>query len=175
MKSMIVLLAALIACLAITLAPEAHVAAGPATQTGADRDWPLYGNDPGNMRYVDVDQVNPGNVAQLAPVWIFHTGVASPKTSFESQPIVVGGTMYVSSPHDHVYALDAATGTLKWTYNPDMPALYDMAICCGQTNRGVAVGGGKVFIGQLDGTLAALDANSGQIVWKTAVDDWRHR
>ena len=122
-----------------------------------------------------MDQINPGNVAGLRPVWVFHTGVGTEETSFESQPIVVEGTLYISSPHDHVYALDAATGALKWTYNPEMPALYDMAICCGQTNRGVAVGSGKVFIGQLDGMLAALDANTGQVVWKTAVDDWRHR
>src|SRR5215212_5173639 len=175
MKSMIVLLAALIACLAITLAPEAHVAAGPATQAGPDRDWPLYGNDLGNMRYVDVDQINPGNVAQLQPAWIFHTGVSSPKTSFESQPIMVDGTLYVSSPHDHVYALDAATGALKWTYNPVLPPLHALAICCGQTNRGVAVGGGKVFVAQLDANLVALDARTGAVVWKTAVDKWEDK
>ena len=87
---------------------------------------------------------------------------------------MVDGTLYVSSPHNHVYALDAATGALKWTYNPEMPALFDMAICW-RNNRGVAVGGGQVYLGQLDGTLAALDAATGQLVWKTAVDDWRMR
>lgn len=175
MKASLLPLAALIACLAIAFAPEVRVAAGPVPQAGPDRDWPLYGNDLGNMRYVDVDQVNPGNVAHLAPAWIFHTGVASPATSFESQPIIVGGTLYVSSPHDHVYALDAATGALKWTYNPQMPPLHALAICCGQTNRGVAVGQGMVFVGQLDANLVALDAKTGAVVWKTAVDKWEDR
>jgi alcohol dehydrogenase (cytochrome c) len=135
-------------------------------------DWPYYGNDLGNMRYVDADQINPANVGQLAPAWIFHTGVSGPKTSFESQPIIVDGTLYVSSPHGHVYALDAVTGALKWTFNPQLPTLHELAICCGQTNRGVAVGGGKVFVGLLDASLVALDARTGDVVWKTAVDKW---
>ncbi|MGA7731785.1 MAG: PQQ-binding-like beta-propeller repeat protein [Chloroflexia bacterium] len=175
MKLAIRLLAAWMVLTMISVGSVRNTAAQPPTQTAPDSDWPYYGNDLGNMRYVNVDQINPGNVANLKPAWIFHTGVGTERTSFESQPIVVDGTLYISSPHDHVYALDAATGALKWSYNPDMPALYDMAICCGQTNRGVAVGGGKVYIGQLDGTLAALDAATGQVAWKIAVDDWRHR
>src|SRR5207302_2080662 len=132
-------------------------------------------NDLGSMRFVDVNQINTGNAGQLQPAWIFHSGISGEYLSFESQPIIVGGTLYVSSPHNHVYALDAATGALKWTYTPDEPTLHDLAICCGQTNRGVAVGNGKVFIGQLDATLVALDAASGKQVWKVAVDDWRQR
>lgn len=69
--------------------------------------------------------------------------------------------MYVTSPHGHVFALDAATGELKWTYNPEMPPLTEVAICCGQTNRGPAVGDGKVFVGLVDVTLVALDAETG--------------
>lgn len=86
-------------------------------------DWPVYGQDAGGMRYVNLDQINPSNVATLAPAWILHTGVMSERTSFEAQPIVVNGVMYISSPHDHVFALDAATGALKWTYQPDLPPL----------------------------------------------------
>src|SRR3954451_22799653 len=118
MKRFAFSVAALLTCLALGITPVLVTAAHPVAQAAPDRDWPYYGHDPGNMRYVDVDQINPGNVAQIQPAWIFHTGVSSPKTSFESQPIMVDGTLYVSSPHDHVYALDAATGALKWTYNP---------------------------------------------------------
>jgi glucose dehydrogenase len=138
-------------------------------------DWAFYGNDPGGMRYVDIDQINPSNVATLQPAWIFHTKVMSNQTSFESQPIIVDGVMYVTSPHGHVFALDAATGALKWTFNPDIPPLSELAICCGQTNRGVAVGGGKVFVAQLDATLIALDAATGRVIWKVAVDRWQDR
>jgi len=165
----------LLACLAITAFPHAGAAAQHIAQLPKQLDWPFYGNDLGNMRFVDVDQITSANVGQLRPAWVFHTGVGNAKTSFESQPIIVDGTLYISSSHDHVYALDAATGALKWTYNPDLPPLRDMAICCGQTNRGVAVGQGKVYIGQLDATLVALDAQTGTVVWKTAIDDWHNR
>lgn len=139
-------------------------------------DWSYYGNDLGGMRFVDTDQITPGNVAQLKPAWIFHTNVANDHTSFEAQPIVVDGVMYLSSPHDHVFAIDAATGAQKWTYSPtDMPKLSELAICCGQSNRGVAVGSGKVFIGRLDAKLVALNASTGAVAWETAVDDWREK
>jgi glucose dehydrogenase len=161
MKQLTYGLAALLMCLAL-VAPAPPSAAA---QTPPDLNWPYYGNDLGNMRYVDSDLINPGNVAQLQPAWILHTGIGNAKTSFESQPIIVDGTLYVSSPHDHVYALDAATGALKWTYNPQMPPLHDLAICCGQTNRGVAVGAGKVYVAQLDANLVALDAATGNVVW----------
>jgi len=96
-------------------------------------------------------------------------------TSFESQPIIIGGVMYVTSPHGHVFALDATTGAIKWTFNPTIPPLSELAICCGQDNRGVAVGNGKVFVGQLDATLVALDAGTGKVVWKVTVDRWQDR
>lgn len=59
----------------------------------------------------------------------------------------------------------------------DIPSLSELAICCRQTNRGVAVGKGKgkVFVGQLDATLVALDAETGKVPWQVAVDrgqDW---
>lgn len=138
-------------------------------------DWPYYGNDLGGMRYVDADQINTANVAQLSPAWILHTNVFNAHTSFETQPIIVNGTMYISTPHDHVIALDAATGGIKWIYNPELPVLSKLAICCGQDNRGVAVGGGRVFIAQLDATLVALDANTGSVLWKIIIDPWERK
>ncbi len=57
--------------------------AGDTAMTG-DLDWPYYGNDPGGMRFVDVDQINPGNVTQLEPAWIFHTNVFNDFTSSDT-------------------------------------------------------------------------------------------
>ncbi len=154
-------------------APGYTVARITVAQTSAvpDKlDWTYYGNDLGGMRFVDVDQITPSNVATLAPAWIFHTNVFNNNTSFENQPIIVNGVMYISSPHDHVFALDAATGDIKSTKNTVLPTLYTLAICCGQSNRGVAVGNGKVFIGQLDANLVALNAATGAVIWKVAVD-----
>lgn len=103
------------------------------TTTPSSLDWPSYGNDLGAMRFVNVDQINRSNVASLQPVWILHTNVMNADTSFESQPIIIGGVMYVTSPHGHVFALDATTGAIKWTFNPTIPPLSELAICCGRT------------------------------------------
>ncbi len=139
-------------------------------------DWPFYGNDQGGMRFQDVDQINASNVGQLTPAWIMHMHVGKPATSLETQPIIVGGTLFASSPHDHVFALDAVTGAVKWTYSPtDMPPLFALALCCGQTNRGVAVGDGKVYIARLDDVLVALDAKTGKVAWKTRTADFHQR
>lgn len=141
--------------------------------TPTNLDWPNYSNDLGGMRYVNSDLVNATNVNQLQPAWILYTGIVGDETSFETQPIIVNGVMYITTPHDHVIALDAATGAIKWKYTPDMPPIEKLAYCCGQNNRGVAVGAGKVFVAQLDANLVALDANSGNVVWKTAVAPWQ--
>ncbi len=146
----------------------------PATPQNVD--WRYYGNDQANTRYQNVDQINRDNVAKLKPAWVFHTGVLDPDSSFEASPIVVDGTMYVTTGKDDVFALDAATGAQKWAYHPadDMPPLEDITICCGEDNRGVAYGDGKVFIGRLDNQLVALDAKTGTVAWKATVADWKH-
>ena len=138
-------------------------------------DWPNYGNDQGNMRYQNIDQINPTNVNQLTKAWVFHTGVYAanqPRLTMEMTPIIQNGVMYVTSGIDDVYALNPTTGAQIWHYNPaaDMPALSSISICCGRDNRGVAVGGGLVFDARLDSNLVALNEKTGAVVWKTLVD-----
>ena len=65
----------------LALAILASAVPAALAQAPTTLDWPYYGNDPGNMRYVDIDQINPSNVAQLQPAWIFHTGVSNEYTS----------------------------------------------------------------------------------------------
>jgi quinohemoprotein ethanol dehydrogenase len=141
----------------------------------ADVDWPFHGNDLGNMRYQDIDLIDRGNVAQLVPLWIFHTGLFDPRSSFEVSPLVINGVMYITTGHDDIYALNAATGDEIWAYHPlsDMPPLENLRICCGRDNRGVAYANGKVFIGRLDAVLVALDAATGEVLWKSTVADFR--
>src|ERR1700744_3917119 len=76
-------------------------------------NWPNNGNDQGNMRYQNIDQINPTNVNQLKPAWTFNTGVLpvnTPRLTLEMTPIVVNGTMYITSGIDDVYAVNPATG-----------------------------------------------------------------
>jgi len=142
-------------------------------------DWRYYGNDLANTRFQDVDQITPSNAGQLQPAWVFHTGMMQTPASFEVSPIVVDGTMYISTGHDDLFAIDAATGSEKWEYHatdmpPDLggPGTEAMPICCGEDNRGVAYGDGMVFMARLDATLVALDASSGEVRWEATVADW---
>jgi glucose dehydrogenase len=86
--------------------------APPAPQGGPVAEWPNYGNDPGEMRYSPLDQINRGNVVQLEVAWTYHTGDVSDgargrrKSAFENTPIVVDGTMYLSTPFNRVIALE---------------------------------------------------------------------
>lgn len=147
-------------------------AASPAAQTV---NWRYYGSDLANTRFQGVDQINPSNVATLRPAWVFHTRLLDPATSFEDSPIIVNGTMYVSTGHDDVFALNAATGAVEWAYHPEsqMPPLSQLSVCCGEDSRGVAYGDGKIFLVRLDAVLVALDAHTGKVTWQATVANWQ--
>ena len=135
------------------------------TQMADSANWASYGRDYTNQRYSPLAQLNAGDVGGLKLAWVYHTGVPH---AFEASPVIVNGTMYVSTALDHVVALDARTGTRKWEYAPQLGTTVH---CCGPVNRGVAVYGGRVYIGQLDGKLVALDANNGSKAWDVQVGD----
>jgi alcohol dehydrogenase (cytochrome c) len=148
----------------VAKAVTADVTVTDAMLRNADKDennWLLHGRTYDNQRYSPLGQITPENVRQLAPVAIIQTGVSN---SFEATPIVVNGVMYVSTPGDHVLAYDAVTGDPLWSYTP---SLRFSDLCCGPQSRGVAVAYGKVFLAQLDGTLTALDARNGAVIWKS--------
>jgi quinohemoprotein ethanol dehydrogenase len=129
-------------------------------------DWAYNGNDVSNSRYQNIDQITPANVSQLKEAWVFHT---APNPYQEMTPLVVNGVMYVTDGVDDVFALNPTTGAQIWKYTPsDMPALSTLAGLA--ANRGVGYGQGLVFIGRVDATLVALNAKTGAVVWKTAVD-----
>lgn len=128
-------------------------------------DWLVYGGSYNNQRYSTLDQINRDNVEELAPAWSYQTGIAE---SFETTPIVVGNTMYLTTPGSQVIALNAATGEKLWQY---VPRLGTTIFCCGPNNRGVAAYRDKVYVGTLDARLIALNNRTGQVVWEAQVDD----
>tara|TARA_Y100000815_G_scaffold215437_1_gene200568 strand:- start:369 stop:2060 length:1692 start_codon:yes stop_codon:yes gene_type:complete len=134
-------------------------------RAGADANNFLHTN--GNYsqtRYYPASQINTSNVKNLRPAWIFQTEVVE---SLETSPLVINGVMYVTTSFNHVYALDAATGSQIWHYKHKMGPIT--TYCCGPNNRGVAAYGDKVFMGTLDARLIALNAKTGKKVWDTQI------
>ena len=80
--------------------------------------------------------------------------------------------IYVITGADDVFAIDAKTGARKWSYRADLNQKIS-TVCCGWTNRGVALGDGRVYFGQLDGKVVALDQKNGQIAWTTQLANFR--
>jgi alcohol dehydrogenase (cytochrome c) len=132
--------------------------------SGSDnQNWILPAKTYDNQRYVKLDQVTASNVGELKPVWSFKISDNGP---IESPAVIWHGTAYITSAHDHVYAVDVKTGALKWEFK-DNPHVISFA-----ANRGVALLDGKVYLATLDGHLIALDANTGKTVWdKVEVSD----
>jgi len=123
---------------------------------GDAASWVLPGHTYSGNRYVDMKGITPENVATLKKAWKYKLDDDSP---IETSPVVWNGTMYVTSAHNHVYALDAKTGKLKWKFS------YAPHVIAFAANRGVALADGHVFIGTLDGHLLSLDATTGKKVW----------
>jgi len=134
--------------------------------------WAIAGHDYGNTRFSPLKEISTLNIDKLSLAYSF--SLASLRSN-ESSPVVIGKALYVTSSWgpQYVYALDAATGTLKWTYEPDIPDDVLQYACCDVNNRGVSYADGKILIGRLDGKLTALDAESGKELWTADVVDYK--
>jgi quinoprotein glucose dehydrogenase len=147
-----------------------------ATAPAADPGWTAYGGDAGGTRYSTLKQMTRENVAQLRMAWTYHTGALLPETdlnkkaAFEATPILVDGTLYLTTPFNAVIALDPGTGAAKWTYDPKVDRSHDYSEV---SSRGVAHWSdakasaegackARVFEGTLDARLIALDARTGK-------------
>jgi len=128
--------------------------------------WLLYRGSYDSHGYSALDQINTGNVANLTPVWSFSTGL---REGHQAPPIVNNGYMYVSTPQNHVLALNAVTGDLLWRYVRYLP---DDLQQFHPTNRGVALYGDLAYLATVDAFLVALDALTGEVVWEVAVEDY---
>src|SRR4029079_7933641 len=81
-------------------------------------DWPSYGRGPTQTRYSPLTQINTENVASLKVAWTYDTGDAFKGSEMQCQPVVAHGVMYAASPKLRVFALDAVSGALKWSFDP---------------------------------------------------------
>ncbi|HEX4770984.1 MAG TPA: pyrroloquinoline quinone-dependent dehydrogenase [Bryobacteraceae bacterium] len=167
-RAMLLCISPFAAALALTLLMNA--------QAAEEQDWPNYGNDPGGMRYSQLKQIDTSNVEKLTVAWTFHThdvsdGKAdSRRSGLETTPIMVDGTLYISTAFNRIIALDPETGLQRWAYDPRIDRKWEAGD--GLITRGVATwldasrpAGSPcrrtIFEATIDARLVAVDAANG--------------
>jgi len=140
-------------------------------------DWPVYGRDPGGARFSPLTQITRANVARLQVAWTYHTGMPDltgmghRPPALEVTPIVVDGTMYVSTPTGIVAALDPATGAERWRFDAGVNPhrgygdFVSRGVSFWRDTRAAAGSAcaRRIFVATIDARLIALDASSGKV------------
>jgi quinohemoprotein ethanol dehydrogenase len=151
----------------ITVAP-AFTPAQQLGPTAAGDDWITVGGGLSDNRDSSLTQINAANVSSLHLAWTgtFNLPKAAAPLPEEGGAIAYKGIVYLPNSLSGVQAFDGTTGQTLWNYTPkpDSAALLPAV-------RGLAIGAGKIFEGQLDGNIVALDQTTGNPIWKTKVGD----
>lgn len=146
-------------------------------QIGTNDDWPTYGGGLSAQHYSARTQIDRSNVRDLTVAWIFHTGAlhtpgaTNQRSNFEANPVLWGGRLYLDTPYDVVFALDASSGKKVWSFDPKINHNTQFGIVA---SRGIALWHGsqrgsascesdRVFVATLDRRLIAMDATSGSV------------
>ncbi len=132
-------------------------------------NWLTSGRSQGKTHFSPLDDINRDNVSDLGFAWEYQMGTTRGQ---EATPVVIDGVMYAAGTTGRVYALDAATGEEFWAFDPKSDGQVNRYTCCDEVNRGVAVYGGMVYVGALDGRLFGLDAATGEVVWEQDTLDY---
>jgi len=122
--------------------------------------WLSYSGDYTGQRFSPLSQITAANAGQLAAQWTFQTNV---NNKFETSPIVIDGTMYVTGALNHAWAVDGKTGRQLWHYQRTLP--QGLKVCCGMVNRGFAVFRDRLFMATLDAHIVALEMKTGKVLF----------
>jgi len=158
--------AAALLCSAASAADEPKVPTFPPawSMTVQEGDgWGSYNKDLDGQRYSPLTQINPGNASALVEVCRVQVAAGG---SFHDSPLVVNGVMYVATPSD-TYAIDPRDCHIKW--KSTLPSVAEMY----PNTKGVAYMDGRLFRGTRDGRVAALDAETGRLLWSSVVGDYK--
>lgn len=132
-------------------------------------NWLVKGGSYYQDQFSPLSEINDKNVSRLGFAWEAELPDPMGQTA---EPIVVDGVIYISAPRSRVYAIDAQTGQIKWKFEPH--TRLDFGTEGSETarvNRGVAVWGGRVYVGTGDCRLIAIDASNGTAAWESKVCD----
>lgn len=131
-------------------------------------NWVTYGKNYAEDRFSALKEINRDNVERLGLAWALNLETTR---GIEATPLVIDGIMFLTGPWSKVFAVNARTGKMIWTYDPQVPRRYGNKLCCDVVNRGLAIYKGMVYVGTLDGRLISLDASNGKPVWETLTVD----
>lgn len=174
---------AFVACIApiVTLLPVSARGQTPpasasnelATRMQDPNQWVMPARNYANTRFSSLDQINTDTAKHLKLAWTFSLGADRGQ---EAAPIIVDNTMYVVGPYagpypNRVFALNASTGDLIWSYAPKPEPAAKGVACCDVVNRGLAYDNGKIFLNTLDNHTVAIDAKSGKELWHTKLGE----
>jgi alcohol dehydrogenase (cytochrome c) len=126
------------------------------------QNWLTYNGSNTSQRHSQLTEITPDNVGDLELKWVFQSRSLE---LHEVTPLVVDGIMYTIESPNNVYALDAVTGETLWRYLHDPGE--EAHNCCGRLSRGLAILGNTIFLATLDARIIAIDAQTGDEVWKT--------
>ena len=162
--------------LMVTAAASSGVAQAAVTESmlnnaGKDSSSVLnWGMTRDGQRFSELTQVNDQNVSKLVPAWTMSFG-GEKQRGQESQPLIYNGKMFVTASYSRIFAVDAKTGQKLWKYEHRLPE--GIMPCCDVINRGAALFDNLVIFGTLDAQIVALDQNTGKVVCKETVDDYK--
>jgi alcohol dehydrogenase (cytochrome c) len=131
----------------------------------SEQNWPTYNGDPGGNRYTTLTQIDKTNAMRLAPRWVYSIPNSG---QLQVTPVVVDGIMYVTAPNE-CFAVDAGSGRQIWHFK----RARTPGVSGGWANRGVGVAGDRVFLMTDHAHIIALNRFTGEMLWDTALEDWR--
>jgi len=134
-----------------------------------DQDWLAFGRTYHEQRHSPLTQISDSNVSGLGVAW--YVDLPNDRTLYGT-PLVVDGVMYFEGSYNVLRAVDAATGTLLWEYDPEVTKHAGNRLrVMWDASRGVAFWKGKVYVATVDGRLIAVDAQTGTEIWSTMTVD----
>src|ERR1700722_17133964 len=131
-----------------------------------DKGWLMYRRNYESTGYAPFDHNNTGYVGKLTMAFSHQSDLSQ---GHEAAPVVNGKYMFVTTPMDHLIAMDATNGEVLWKYDYPLDKKALKTVCCDVVNRGVALYGDLVYMGTLGNHMVALDARTGAVKWDTAL------
>lgn len=160
----------------VTLIPATNAIAGKVTDDDIINDAKTpgdvvsYGLGPQGQRFSSLKQINSKNVGKLVPAYAYSFG-GEKQRGQEAQPLVHDGKMFVTASYSRIYAINSKTGEEIWQYDHRLPE--GILPCCDVVNRGAALYDDLVIFGTLDAQIVALNQETGKVVWKEKIDNFK--